>query len=172
MTITIPPYSSQTQRVICTKCLLKWCETNKLQWCQTFWLCAYIFYCNNSFIHFYGLYSESVGVCNNPAPPPFFSPCVCLQILQIFLLFSLNPCILQQKNQWNCITICPENLSTCKYWIQPQNNCDKKRKCFFSVSFNGTISNFPLICYSFQIEATFDIFGYTNFMLVLISISF
>ena len=30
-------------------------------------------------------------------PPLFFSPCVCLQILQICLLFSLNPCILQQK---------------------------------------------------------------------------
>ena len=125
----------------------------------------------DSFIFMVSILKVLVSVTTLP-PPLFFSPCVCLQILQIFLLFSLNPCILQQKNQWNCITICPENLSTCKYWIQPQNNCDKKRKCFFSVSFNGTISNFPLICYSFQIEATFDIFGYTNFMLVLISISF
>ena len=125
----------------------------------------------HSFIFMVSILKVLVSVTTLP-PPPFFSPCVCLQILQIFLLFSLNPCILQQKNQWNCITICPENLSTCKYWIQPQNNCDKKRKCFFSVSFNGTISNFPLICYSFQIEATFDIFGYTDFMLVLISISF
>lgn len=124
----------------------------------------------DSFIFMVSILKVLVSVTT--LPPPFFSPCVCLQILQIFLLFSLNPCILQQKNQWNCITICPENLSTCKYWIQPQNNCDKKRKCFFSVSFNGTISNFPLICYSFQIEATFDIFGYTNFMLVLFSISF
>lgn len=124
----------------------------------------------HSFIFMVSILKVLVSVTT--LPPPFFSPCVCLQILQIFLLFSLNPCILQQKNQWNCITICPENLSTCKYWIQPQNNCDKKRKCFFSVSFNGTISNFPLICYSFQIEATFDIFGYTDFMLVLISISF
>ena len=125
----------------------------------------------DSFIFMVSILKVLVSVTTLP-PPPFFSPCVCLQILQIFLLFSLNPCILQQKNQWNCITICPENLSTCKYWIQPQKNCDKKRKCFFSVSFNGTISNFPLICYSFQIEATFDIFGYTNFMLVLFSISF
>lgn len=124
----------------------------------------------DSFIFMVSILKVLVSVTT--LPPPFFSPCVCLQILQIFLLFSLNPCILQQKNQWNCITICPENLSTCKYWIQPQNNCDKKIKCFFSVSFNGTISNFPLICYSFQIEATFDIFGYTNFMLVLFSISF
>lgn len=86
MTITIPPYSSQTQRVICTKCLLKWCETNKLQWCQTFWLCAYIFYCNNSFIHFYGLYSESVGVCNNPAPPFFFTLCMFANFANFFVI--------------------------------------------------------------------------------------
>lgn len=124
----------------------------------------------DSFIFMVSILKVLVSVTTLP-PPFFFTLCMFANFANFFVI-QLKSLYITTKNQWNCITICPENLSTCKYWIQPQNNCDKKRKCFFSVSFNGTISNFPLICYSFQIEATFDIFGYTNFMLVLFSISF
>ena len=50
----------------------------------------------HSFIFMVSILKVLVSVTTLP-PPPFFSPFVCLQILQICLLFSLNPCILQQK---------------------------------------------------------------------------